>query len=513
MIMKKKTMEINLKRYAIPAFVTWLVSVLCYLPFIAKGLTNSVDGLWAPTYYQSGNIELGCGRWMLLFLDKGRGAYAAEPFSSFLALFFVSIAVYVCIDMFTEINYKTIVYGILIPCSTTICCYLAYRFTSANYSLAVLLSSIGAWLVTRDIDDKKKSIIRVLFAIALMVSSLGIYQANLGCFCILIIVFMMKLLIDGENQKCLGVFIRTVIVGVASCIIYKIAWDLCLMARHVTASNYNGADSVSISSMIIGLPHSLRMIYRAWLSYFLFQDGYYVFTYIRVLIVVFIFALVVIIGAKRLRGDLRSLIIYIILCLCLPFGANIAVVLAPSALAVMKQMTAPMMMVVPILLYFVDGIEVKYNKIICILGALLLYGNIYAVGTDIEAMVQGSNTTYAIMNNIVVSLNEKNLLGDEYEYAFYGNPEKNELFRTNELYQNASNYAKFGKLQTKTDMMRNAYMGLFDDIGINMQSVEFDTYKEVLDSEVLNAMPAFPADDSIIEKDGVVVVKVSEDYK
>ena len=86
--MKKKTMEINLKRYVIPVFVTWLVSVLCYLPFIAKGLTNSVDGLWAPTYYQSGNIELGSGRWMLLFLDKGRGAYLAEPFSSFLALFF-----------------------------------------------------------------------------------------------------------------------------------------------------------------------------------------------------------------------------------------------------------------------------------------------------------------------------------------------------------------------------------------------------------------------------------------
>ena len=35
------------------------------------------------------------------------------------------------------------------------------------------------------------------------------------------------------------------------------------------------------------------------------------------------------------------------------------------------------------------------------LDELRLYGNIYAVGTDIEALSQGSNTTYAIMNNII----------------------------------------------------------------------------------------------------------------
>ena len=167
-------MEQQFRKIGKTVFITWLVSVLCYLPFIAKGLTNSVDGLWASSYYQSGNIELGSGRWMLLFLDKGRGAYAAEPFSSFFTLFFVALAGYIAVSMFMETSYKTMLNTLLITCSTTMCCIMAYRFTSVNYGASILLSVLAAWFVTRNYEGKKERIIQVLVGIALIVLSLGI---------------------------------------------------------------------------------------------------------------------------------------------------------------------------------------------------------------------------------------------------------------------------------------------------------------------------------------------------
>lgn len=60
-------MEENIKKSVRPILILWVISALCYLPLIARGLTNSVDGLWATSYYQSGNWELSIGRWAWLF--------------------------------------------------------------------------------------------------------------------------------------------------------------------------------------------------------------------------------------------------------------------------------------------------------------------------------------------------------------------------------------------------------------------------------------------------------------
>lgn len=491
--------------------ITWVLSVLCYMSFITNGLTNSVDGLWASTYYQSGHPELGSGRWTLLFLDKARGGYAAEPFSTLLALLFIAIAVNIAIVIFSDKNKKTYMYGMLVPCSTVICCILAYRFTSSNYCLSIMFSMLAVWVIVKDYREKYAAR-SVLISIALMVLTLGIYQANLGCFCVVVIVYMMKLIINGENEKCFRVFKDSVIIGISSCLLYKLAWDICLKVRGITASNYNGADSVSIGTMILALPRQVALTYRYWYVYFRSASSNYLFAPIRVLIVIMLFGIVIVLGIKRLRSNPRNLVIYLLLCLMLPVAANISLILASSVTAVMMQMMVPIMLVLPVLLLYLDGLNLKWDKVICVFGALILYGNVYAVGTDIDALAQGSNSAYAIMNNIVATLNEKELLGSEYEYAVYGNISANELFKTNELYDKASKYAKFGTMQTKPDMVRFAYIGMLDDIGINLESVSYDTYQEILDSGVLDSLPAYPEKGSIIEKDGVVIIKVSDDY-
>ena len=65
---------------------------------------------------------------------------------------------------------------------------------------------VSAWIITRDVEEKNKKIKQILLAIVIMVFSLGIYQANLGCFCVPVILYMMKMLLDGENEKCFRIF-------------------------------------------------------------------------------------------------------------------------------------------------------------------------------------------------------------------------------------------------------------------------------------------------------------------
>ena len=161
---------------------------------------------------------------------------------------------------------------------------------------------------------------------------------------------------------------------------------------------------------------------------------------------------------------------------------------------------------------FLDEIGIVRKWAILALGIILLYGNIFAVGADIDAMAQGSNSSNMIMNNIAVTLNQKQLLSDDYDYAFFGNISANELFKKNELYDVASPYAKFGTMQTKPDMVHKSYIGLLDDIGLDLEIVDNEKYLELYDSGILDNMPAYPEEGSIIEKDGVVIVKVSDDY-
>ena len=505
-------MEEMIRKIYKPVLITWIISALCYLPFIAKGLTNSVDGLWASTYYQAGNIELGSGRWALLFLDKARLGYGAEPFSTLLALLFLSMAAYISISMFMDMRKSYYVYAMLITCCTSTCCILAYRFTSANYCLGVLLSVLSVYFVLKESDEKRDKIRNIVIAIAILVLSTGIYQVGLGVFAVLVILNMMKLIYNEDNDNCVGVLKISAVVFVISCILYKIAWTVCMMARHISASSYNGADSVSVFSMVLGIPNALSVIYTGWSSYFSFTQGNYVLAPIRALIAFALSVILLVSGIKKLSKQPKNVAIYILLWLLIPVGANIAIILAPSMKTIMMQMTVPMAMVLPLVMCFIDEIGIIRKCAIPTIGAILLYGNIFAVGADIDAMSQGSTTSNMIMNNIAVTLNQEHMLSDDYKYAFFGNISANELFKKNELYDMASPYAKFGTMQTKPDMVHKSYIGLLDDIGLDLEIVDNEKYLELYDSGILDDMPAYPEEGSIIEKDGVVIVKVSDDY-
>ncbi len=185
-ILKKNLSKI---KFTLSVFV---ISSLCYIPLIANGYVNSIDGIWhSNTFFQSGNLELSSGRWAWLFLDKLKGGYAAEPFSSLVALLLISISICLALDMFMDLNIVNILLALLFSVSTSVCCFLSYRFQATSFGLSILLAILAAYLVIIKSADKKTQIMHYLCAIASLTILLGLYQANLGCYCIVIISYTM----------------------------------------------------------------------------------------------------------------------------------------------------------------------------------------------------------------------------------------------------------------------------------------------------------------------------------
>ena len=504
----------DITRQSKRVFVCFLTAVLCYIPIIANGLTNAMDGLWKPTDFQAGNWELAEGRWGWLIWDKMRDGYAAEPFSSLLTLLLISIGACIIINIFGEFQATYYIYAMMILISTTVCCFLSYRFMGPTYGLSVVLSSAAFRLIAQDFDDRKRRIFFDIVSVGFMAFSLGLYQLHIGIFCTLVVVYTMQLLLRDEGRKAGSLFTRSVIVAMASCIVYKIIWDIALFLRHIEASSYLGADSVSVFSMLRNLPFAVVHAYQEAIWFYENTRGNYVFNSIRDVLIFGVILGALVIGIVKLRKTPALLVPYILLFLSFPLAANFFYVLAPGADYMMDQMTGPMALMITLFFCFLEkNTTGRLVRVLPFIAAIVLYGNVYAVGTDIDALVQGNTSSRTVMNTAIDTLIKKDLYGTEYKYAFIGEMSSSPLFHKNELWDTASNYARFGEFGLDAGVEYDCYHGLLDDMGLDINLVEFEDYEKLMDSDIPESMSVYPEEGAILEKDKMVIVKLSDKWK
>ncbi len=155
----------------------------------------------------------------------------------------------------------------------------------------------------------------------------------------------------------------------------------------------------------------------------------------------------------------------------------------------------------------------KFEKLIPVLAAFLLYGNIYCVGTNIEAMNQGTQSMEFIMSNVISTLNANGQLDPDKEYVFIGNPSASKLFRKNELWDSASYFARSGSIFLGASSMIDSYNGVLMRLGMNLKMASTESYEEYMKSEEVEEMPCYPAEGSIVTRGEQVIVKISDEYE
>lgn len=499
----------------LPVFMGCMIfSIIIYYMLLSKGLVNSDDGLWEYNYYKAGSWSLSLGRWFWLYLDRLRFGISTEPITSLLALACYSTGIIISLDIFDIKVTDKIVYlvSMLFLSSVSVSISLSFRFMSVDFGVAFLLAMLAAWAIIK-IDKVWLAVIAGGILIAL---STGVYQAYIGCTCITLVGYFLIVLCDDrvELKTIVRDIIKSVLAAALGGILYFIILKLHLTVFHIGLSDYNGANNYSLMNAVKNLPFSIGYSYRVFILYF-FENNFKlnVLQEFKIYWIVFLGAAIFFI--RKLLGIAKKnkikALLFALFIATVPIASN-AVLLITTGVWVSLHMTVAMALCIPIILCAevqdcTGKIWSWVWKINVLVLLIMLYGNIYQLQIDQEAMWEGQKATISIAEEIIHKLDETGNLDANVQYCVLGSPAGNELFYFSKIAEEANRYALFGNWNTG---MRRSWQGVFRYLcGINLEMCSSWDYDAIAANPRVENMPVFPEEGCIIKIDNIVVVKVS----
>ena len=205
----------ELRRFCRFALISLLISLAVYLLLISNELVNTYDALWNGAEYRNYLWVVEIGRWFWPAVGYAQMNICPEPFTSILALtcyVLGSCAVAFWFGVNDSLKGYLLVLSSVI--STAVCVSLTYRYTSPTFGLSYLLSVLAAWLLSRE------NLLPWLASVLCLTLALGLYQSNIGCACVLSLIFLIRLLQDGAERRRIIRFLgRTASSLLFSCVI------------------------------------------------------------------------------------------------------------------------------------------------------------------------------------------------------------------------------------------------------------------------------------------------------
>ena len=370
----------------------------------------------------------------------------------------------------------------------------------------------------------------------LVAVSLGSYQSDLGCTCVLMISVIICMLSSVSNirviLKYIFVSLLTIMTG---CILYKIIWSISLRITGIEAASYRGANNITIESIISKSPMRVRDAYSQWMEWLIgnsIKHNIFQSKGLFLLPIIFMIILVIInISIKTIGKSAVRIILILIAMLLYPIATNIGLILAPDGGSTMIQMTMPHAMQYPLVFilfmkncdYDKDGKRVFSHENIEIFGCLnvvfvviavfVFYGNFIMVSLDQHIMLKGKEATISFLHGVFYDeeFKEAVISSPEEGFVFLGIPSDNALFRKDEAWDYSNDYARYGQCWTGGNCIVFTYRGLLRDSGIGVPVNWDDSYWHELEQmPEIRDMPVYPEKGFVKYMDDVVVVKISE---
>lgn len=496
-------------------------SFLLYSFFMIQQLTNVGDGFWQQSYYLSGGWETGCGRWLLPYVDRIQQGIHVDPLTSILTITIFIIGYIFIVSILDIKNWKVVVLGGCVFLSSPFFSnILSYRFTSVIYALAFLMAVMGAYTCTK----VQRVWLQIVLSALFVSLSLGLYQSYLGCYCLILLLYIIKMIVDAEKSikqiiTKIGIFAASTALG---CVTYYVTLKIILKVKGIELASYNGADNVSLLNILKSLPESMHKILLICKDYVMGRlmiqnvlDSVYCEMIFHILIIT-VFAGAVIIYILKAEDKLLRMILFLLCIIAIPFGTNAANIVAPDA-GFMPQMGAPLILfsalITEMILQWIADTQICLNKVVCWISIVVCMVNIYGqsmqVLIDHSMMKEGYTATISMANGVVDDLRRKGLLSRDKCYFFIGTPAHNDFFVKSDLYDKANQYAKVGNFWLEQSNMYASYQALFKKVlGINLE-VLCDPYESKAYEEFYQAVPCYPEEGYILPFD-TVIIKISD---
>ena len=502
-------------------------AVAVYFPLMSQKLTNTFDGLWVDTYYIAGGWEFSIGRWLWPLADALRFGVQTDPINSLLTLSLVTLSFILVRRLFTtKDSFLTYLLGMAFISSASVSIQLSYRYMSPIFGLSLFLSVAAAYCVIRT-ENKARAVVQGTVCLTL---SLGLYQANLGSFCLILLVYFLMLLFQKLDRSLIHEHIaKSLCSAAAGVALYYLTLKLILLVTGFQMSEYNGAASVSPLYVLKRLPTGAAKAYQIFGVYF-FRNQYRN----NILQAVGFFALIVLlVGFGLLKRfwrvvqsrDLEYILLSAAALAVLPAVCNVMLLITSEA-TWRLQMAGALDLFVPLCILLLDVTRKKQPQneklrmaVIggtVLLAGLIVYGNVYMRAVDQEAMYEGRKSLKSMTDRIADDLMDFGYFDGEERLpvVFVGRPSSNPTFLMREYYLYANTYAQIGRFWGGTDIARQVWKSVFQNITpVNLTYGRVERYLEVYAESETEQMPTYPQEGYIRQIGDTVVVKISDDYK
>ena len=410
-------------------------------------------------------------------------------------------------------------------------CYLSFAHQSVEFGLAFYLSVLAAVCVIRS-RSIAAGVAQGAFLLAL---SLGLYQTDLACFCMVLLAWFLVLLFRGEEgiklrcyiAKCLG----SAVCGAA---LYWGILQIILKISGVAMTNYQGGADISVSGILKNLPSSVAKCYELFYRYFFGTLVKHNMLQETAVVFVLIFCVVGAALACRLvrlirRKDWENTFYGTAALLVLPMMCTVFMV-ATSQASFYIPMSGGLALFLPVCFWLLDSsregetacdaFRKCWNKaekaLILLTAAAVVYGSVFMSAVDQQAMYEGRKATKQIADLVAGELVAEGYydLPEKLPVMLVGRPSASPLFRTHVIYWDANDYAQVGLFEKENAAtMRYSWNAVFRDLTpMQLELCSDEVYDELIRTEEIKRMPTFPEKGSMQEMDGVYVIKISEDY-
>lgn len=516
--------------------------------------------------------DMSLGRWGLLFAAYAKFGLCSPILTSAITIALFTLGIVALVDRL-GIKRACLRYAssILFIVSPFVSCCITYYYCSNSYALSFLCAVLSACLIGRVGAVGKP--VALVGAVVLLAFSLGCYQASLGVFCVAVLLMMIRSLMgdgseslaslardargaegrlscreesrggdaqspcceegcsgDSFSAKQFAVFFGVaVVVCAAGAVLYYALTELSLFVLGIGLSAYGGASSVGAGSIFGSLTSSVPSAYVA------FSDGlfghvtfgnHFGWAYVAavgLIVAAVAFArLVSINGAKRLGASAVALI-----CVALiPFAANVILVIVPSYGYPTPLMLGGFMtsfLLLPLLVQLLLDLPNRGNACprvpakamsvgCCCLIAVGAWSYALQSNADAEVMQACQNQTASLATRIAGALDANPDVQAGAKVLIAGKPEAGNYPNTSDSYAHASGYAKWGMVWDNhyQNNMRSWDVIMKQFAGQSFNYCSFDECAKVIRSSEFANMSLYPADDSVVTIDGVVVVKISD---
>lgn len=518
--------------------------------------------------------DMSLGRWGLLFAAYAKFGLCSSILTSAITIVLFTLGIVALIDKLGIRNaclrYASSVLFIASPFVS--CCITYYYYCSNSYALSFLCAVLAACLIGRVGSVGKP--VALVGAVALLAFSLGCYQASLGVFCVAVLLVMIRALMgDGSeplaslacdargaegrlscreesrgvevqspcceegcsasssfSAKQLAVFFGVaVVVCAVGAVLYYALTELSLFVLGIGLSSYGGASSVGAGSILGSLTSSIPSAYVAFSDGLFGHDifgnhfGWVYVAAVGLIVAAVAFArLVAINGVKRLGASAMALLCVVLI----PFAANVILVIVPSYGYPTPLMLGGFMasfLLLPLLVQLLLDSPDRGNVRLCMPAKAMSVGCccLIAVGAwsyalqsnaDAEVMQACQNQTASLATRIAGVLDANPDVQAGAKVLIAGKPEAGNFPNTSDSYVHASSYAKWGMVWDNhyQNNMRSWDVIMKQFAGQSFNYCSFDECAKVIRSSEFANMSLYPADDSVVTIDGVVVVKISD---